>query len=417
MRYSFAAAALAAATFTTSVNAMPQGSSISSGCQTSFESSFQINVVPGSTPATPRMKKRAQCASDGKLVATLKDGTLTDAKGRIGSIVSNHQFQFDPPPGQVNALATSGFSICSNKLALRGSTNFFRCRSGDFFNLYDESIAPQCEPITIDIISCDSGGDASSAVTQVVDGQPQSGGGSANEIGDGQLQAPGAGGGGTQPGGSTGGGSGAQQPTGGGSGGGGSTGEAGDGQLQAPGAGGGGTQPGGGAGSQPPAGGGGGGGGSVGEIGDGQLQAPGAGGGGTQPGGATGGGGGSGSQPPAGGESGGGGGTSGGGSGGGTSTCASCASGSQPSGNGGAGGGGGASGGEQPSGNSAGGGTSGGEQPSGGGGNGAGGGGSSGGQPGPAEQLGDGQVLSGGGGGGGASNEAEEGQIQSPARL
>ena len=60
MRYSFAAAALAAATLTTNVNgsAMPQASS--SGCQPSFEGSFQIKVVSGSTPATPRMKKRAQ---------------------------------------------------------------------------------------------------------------------------------------------------------------------------------------------------------------------------------------------------------------------------------------------------------------------------------------------------------------------
>ncbi|OBT62631.1 hypothetical protein VE03_07532 [Pseudogymnoascus sp. 23342-1-I1] len=277
MRYSFAATALAAAALTTSVNADPQASSSPSGCQPSFEGSFQIKVVPGSAPATPRMKKRAQCGSDGSLVATLKDGVLTDAQGRIGSIVSNHQFQFDPPPGQINALATSGFSICSNKLAIRGSTNFFQCRSGNFFNLYDESIAPQCQPITIDIISCTSGGDASTAVSQVEDGQPQSGSGSAAEIGDGQLQNPAG-----------------QQ---------GSVGELGEGQLQNP------------AGQQ----------GSVGEIGDGQLQAPGAGG--------------SGAQPSAGGGGGGGGGTSGGGSNGGTPTCASCASGSQPSASGAGGGG------------------------------------------------------------------------------
>ena len=68
MRYSFAAAALAVATVTTGVNgaAMPQTSSSSSGCQISFEGSFQIKVVTGSTPATgstlatPRMNRRAQ---------------------------------------------------------------------------------------------------------------------------------------------------------------------------------------------------------------------------------------------------------------------------------------------------------------------------------------------------------------------
>ncbi|OBT87808.1 hypothetical protein VE02_02154 [Pseudogymnoascus sp. 03VT05] len=232
MRYSFAAAALAAATLTTSVNgfAMPQASS--SGCQPSFEGSFQIKVVSGSTPATPRMKKRAQCGSSGSLVATLKDGILNDAQGRIGSIVSNHQFQFDPAPGQVNAITTSGFSVCNNKLGLRGSTNFFQCRSGDFFNLYDQSIAPQCEPITIDIISCASGGDppGDPPVSQVGDGQPQSGAG--QQLGDGQVQNP----------------AGAQQ--------GGAAGEAGEGQIQSP------------AGAQQE--------GAAGEAGEGQIQSPGA---------------------------------------------------------------------------------------------------------------------------------------------
>ncbi|KFY13854.1 hypothetical protein V491_06239, partial [Pseudogymnoascus sp. VKM F-3775] len=194
MRYSFAAAALAAATLTTSVNGVASPQAPSAGCQPSFEDSFQIKVVTGSTPATPRMRRRAQCGSNGSLLATLKDSILTDAKGRIGSIVSNHQFQFDPAPGQVNALATSGFAICDNKLALRGSTNFFQCRSGDFFNLYDQSIGLQCEPITIDIISCGSAGDPTGDLpaSQLADGQPQSGGGSAGQIGDGQVQSPGA---------------------------------------------------------------------------------------------------------------------------------------------------------------------------------------------------------------------------------
>ncbi|KFY75184.1 hypothetical protein V499_04838 [Pseudogymnoascus sp. VKM F-103] len=361
MRYTFAAAALAAATLTTSVNgsAMPQAGS--SGCQPSFEGSFQIKVVSGSTPATPRMMKRAQCGSSGSLVATLKDGVLTDAQGRIGSIVSNHQFQFDPAPGQVNAITTSGFSVCNNKLGLRGSTNFFQCRSGNFFNLYDESIAPQCEPITIDIISCASGGDppGDPPVSQVGDGQPQSGAG--QQLGDGQVQNPAV----------------AQQ--------GGAAGEAGEGQIQSPGA------------QQ---------GGAAGEAGEGQIQSPGAqqGGSGTQPGAPSGGT--SGTQPGAGSGSGGGASPSGGGASGGAPTCASCAGGSQPSGSGAGGGGGGASGGQQPAGNNAGGGgASGGGQPSG---SGTGGG--------AAQQINDGQLQSGGGGGG-ASNEAVEGQIQSPARF
>ncbi|KFZ15028.1 hypothetical protein V501_02928 [Pseudogymnoascus sp. VKM F-4519 (FW-2642)] len=367
MRYTFAAAALAAATLTTRVNgsAMPQAGS--SGCQPSFEGSFQIKVVSGSTPTTPRMKKRAQCGSSGSLVATLKDGVLTDAQGRIGSIVSNHQFQFDPAPGQVNAITTSGFSVCNNKLGLRGSTNFFQCRSGNFFNLYDESIAPQCEPITIDIISCASGGDppGDPPVSQVEDGQPQSGAG--QQLGDGQVQNPAV----------------AQQ--------GGAAGEAGEGQIQSPGA-----QQGGSAGQQ------------GGQQGGSSSGGAAGGGSGTQPGAPSGGT--SGTQPGAGSGSGGGASPSGGGASGGAPTCASCAGGSQPSGSGAGGGGGGASGGQQPAGNNAGGGgASGGGQPSG---SGAGGG--------AAQQINDGQLQSGGGGGGGgggASNEAVEGQIQSPARF
>ncbi|ELR06651.1 hypothetical protein VC83_05292 [Pseudogymnoascus destructans] len=310
MRYSFAAAALAAATLTTSVNgsAMPQASS--SGCQPSFEGSFQIMVVPGSTPATPRMKKRAQCGSSGSLVATLKDGILTDAQGRIGSIVSNHQFQFDPAPGQVNALTTSGFSVCNSKLGLRGSTNFFQCRSGNFFNLYDESIAPQCEPITIDIISCASGGDppGDPPVSQVGDGQPKSGAG--QQLGDGQVQNP----------------AGAQQ--------GGAAGEAGDGQIQSPGAQQGDQQ--------------------GGHQGGSSSGASAGGSSGTQPGAPSGGT--SGTQPGEGVGSGGGASPSGGGASGGAPTCASCAEGSQPSGGGAGGGVSGASAGGQPSGSGAGGG-------------------------------------------------------------
>jgi hypothetical protein len=58
MRYSFAAAALAAAAVT-GVNcaAMPQASSSSSGCSPNSDGSFEIKVITGQAP---KMGKRSQ---------------------------------------------------------------------------------------------------------------------------------------------------------------------------------------------------------------------------------------------------------------------------------------------------------------------------------------------------------------------
>lgn len=118
---------------------------------------------------------------------TLKDGTLKDAKDRTGYIASNYQFQFDGPP-QAGAIFTSGFSACNNgSLALGGSTVFYRCLSGDFYNLYDRHWAAQCEPIEIVATSCDGGNSPNNAAIKPVgtsmvqttivsvlsDGQPQ----------------------------------------------------------------------------------------------------------------------------------------------------------------------------------------------------------------------------------------------------
>ncbi|KAL8807286.1 MAG: hypothetical protein Q9182_000791 [Xanthomendoza sp. 2 TL-2023] len=92
------------------------------------------------------------CETEGTLAITLADGVLKDAQGRTGYIASNFQFQFDAPP-QAGAIYTSGFSACSNgTLALGGSNVFYQCLSGDFYNLYDRSWAPQCSPITINLL-------------------------------------------------------------------------------------------------------------------------------------------------------------------------------------------------------------------------------------------------------------------------
>lgn len=121
---------------------------------------------------------------------TLKDGVLKDSHDRTGYIASNYQFQFDAPP-QANAISSSGFAACSNgSLALAGSTVFYRCLSGNFYNLYDRHWAAQCSPIEIVATSCDSGNNGGSGgngggkpvgtqmvqttvVNVISDGQPQ----------------------------------------------------------------------------------------------------------------------------------------------------------------------------------------------------------------------------------------------------
>jgi len=93
------------------------------------------------------------CSSDDTLSLTLKDGVLVDNQGRTGYIAANYQFQFDKP-AQTGAIYTAGFSVCSNgSLALGGSAIFYQCRSGDFYNLYDRHWAPQCEPVTLGILT------------------------------------------------------------------------------------------------------------------------------------------------------------------------------------------------------------------------------------------------------------------------
>ncbi|CCE61363.1 hypothetical protein TPHA_0A02820 [Tetrapisispora phaffii CBS 4417] len=98
------------------------------------------------------------CLNDSTLAMTIKKGELTDSKGRIGSIVANRQFQFDGPPPQAGAIYAAGWSITpEGNLALGDSDVFYQCLSGNFYNLYDESIGAQCSPVhleAIDLVSC-----------------------------------------------------------------------------------------------------------------------------------------------------------------------------------------------------------------------------------------------------------------------
>jgi hypothetical protein len=103
-------------------------------------------------------------AADGLLLCTLEDGVLRDQYSRTGSIVANHQFQFDGPP-QAGALYTGGFSVCQNKsLAIGGSARWWRCMSGEFGNLYDTTIGEQCTEIRILVDEVDKPTPSSSSV-------------------------------------------------------------------------------------------------------------------------------------------------------------------------------------------------------------------------------------------------------------
>jgi len=173
----------------------PDASAPEEGCQSSFDGEFTITTVKGGDSKV----KRAGACGDNSLLLTLKDGVLKDAQDRTGSIVANYQFQFDTPV-QVDAIATSGFSICpGNKLATGKTTTFYQCLSGDFYNLYDRDWAEHCEPIEILVAACSDGSSGGSGggqappppASQIPDGQVQAP--SANpvtQISDGQIQAP-----------------------------------------------------------------------------------------------------------------------------------------------------------------------------------------------------------------------------------
>ncbi|QLL31493.1 hypothetical protein HG536_0B03560 [Torulaspora globosa] len=96
----------------------------------------------------------SSCKNSGTLTVQLKGGVLTDGKGRIGSIVANRQFQFDGPPPQAGAIYAAGWSITpGGNLALGENDVFYQCLSGNFYNLYDQSIGEQCHPIHLELVN------------------------------------------------------------------------------------------------------------------------------------------------------------------------------------------------------------------------------------------------------------------------
>ncbi|CCK69224.1 uncharacterized protein KNAG_0C01110 [Huiozyma naganishii CBS 8797] len=120
----------------------------------SSNTTISSSTTASSCAATATVNPSANsCKNSGTLQLTLNDGVLTDGKGRIGSIVSNRQFQFDGPTPQAGALLAKGWSITpAGNLALGEQDVFYQCLSGNFYNLYDQHIAEQCSPIHLEVV-------------------------------------------------------------------------------------------------------------------------------------------------------------------------------------------------------------------------------------------------------------------------
>ena len=115
---------------------------------------FRVSTLPGNKDRKSVYMKTMDktCKTDNILTLKLENGVLTDHAGRIGSIVANRQFQFDGPPPQAGAIYAAGWSITPDGyLALGDSDIFYQCLSGNFYNLYDESIGGQCSQIHLQI--------------------------------------------------------------------------------------------------------------------------------------------------------------------------------------------------------------------------------------------------------------------------
>ncbi|CAI4956857.1 CGH_3_HP_G0002490.mRNA.1.CDS.1 [Saccharomyces cerevisiae] len=129
---------------------------ISSASSSSVLSKSKLE--PTKKPNNEKVIKVQACKSSGTLAITLQGGVLIDSSGRIGSIVANRQFQFDGPPPQAGAIYAGGWSITKHgTLAIGDNDVFYQCLSGNFYNLYDQSIGGQCNPVhlqTVGLVDC-----------------------------------------------------------------------------------------------------------------------------------------------------------------------------------------------------------------------------------------------------------------------
>ena len=156
----------AASTSSTSSSSMSMSRSAS---EYSTSTTTAESGAPSSPPG-PGPSSLVSCLTNSTLRLSLNgDGVLVDGKNRTGYIAENLQFQFDGPP-QSGAIYTAGWSVCpvdadadagdggqgqgqgQMTLALGGSTTFYQCLSGSFYNLYTENWAAQCSPVQLRVV-------------------------------------------------------------------------------------------------------------------------------------------------------------------------------------------------------------------------------------------------------------------------
>lgn len=139
-------------------------SSSASDCVDYLAEEFALSAVYTVPPPAGFVKSNKAVSNLG---INLVNGTLIDTLNRLGSIVDNRQLQFDAY-GQAGSIYTAGFQACgpTNKrlLALGGSTTWYGCVSGNFMNLYDQNIAPQCVALQLSLLNnLNPGGDLNAA--------------------------------------------------------------------------------------------------------------------------------------------------------------------------------------------------------------------------------------------------------------
>ncbi|KAH3678486.1 hypothetical protein WICMUC_001503 [Wickerhamomyces mucosus] len=140
-------------TASSSTSSASSASSVSSASSSSSSTTSTSSSATSTSTSTSSPVHLVSCKSDESLSLVLNGSVLTDAKGRIGSIVANRQFQFDGPPPQAGAIYAAGWSITEDGyLALGDQTDFYQCLSGTFYNLYDESIGGQCSKIKLEVV-------------------------------------------------------------------------------------------------------------------------------------------------------------------------------------------------------------------------------------------------------------------------
>ncbi|EGV62634.1 hypothetical protein CANTEDRAFT_115181 [Yamadazyma tenuis ATCC 10573] len=93
------------------------------------------------------------CKTNSTLSMSLTGGILRDSSNRIGTMVSNRQFQFDGPTPQFGAVYANGWAADPDGYLVLGSQRvFYQCASGEFYNLYDQQIDTQCSPVNLRVV-------------------------------------------------------------------------------------------------------------------------------------------------------------------------------------------------------------------------------------------------------------------------